>query len=374
MKTNQQYRISIKSEGDTALIQIAGIIAINDIASLYESCMQMVRESESRAVTIDLSGVTACGSAGAAILIAVRTESHHAGIRVRFAGASDNVRGLLSLVSEDDEKLIEEITHPPEPGIVMRTGEWAKQFGRDLYSMIDFLGDLIRGLYLAARHPLRIRRRDVVHYFEDAGVNAVPIVVMIHFLLGVTLAYLGASQLAQFGANVYVADLVGIAMVKEIGPLMTAILVAGRSGASFAAEIGTMKVSEEVDAMVVLGFDTQRFLVIPKVLAVFLAMPGLLLLADCVGIMGSAMVCVTALDVSLTSYITQTYEALNITMIMEGMTKAMVFAVIVAGVGCMRGFETEGGAQSVGRSTTSAVVSGIFLIIIANAIFTLLWA
>lgn len=374
MNTMHGYSIDSDMSGDTSIIHIGGKIAIDDIASLFDSCMQMIRVSESKEITLDLSEITACGSAGAAILIAVRTECYQEGVHVTFTGASSDLQGLLSLVKENDEDLIAEIVHPPEPGIVMRTGEWSYEFASDLYSMVDFLGDVTRGIYLAIRHPRRIRWMDVAHYFEDAGVNAVPIIVMIHFLLGVTLAYLGASQLAQFGANVYVADLVGIAMVKEIGPLMTAILVAGRSGASFAAEIGTMKVSEEVDAMVVLGFDTQRFLVIPKILAVFLAMPGLLLLADTVGIMGSAIVSISALDVSLTSYITQTYEALDITMIMEGLTKAMVFAVIVAGVGCMRGFETEGGAQSVGRSTTSAVVSGIFLIIIANAVFTLLWA
>jgi len=204
-------------------------------------------------------------------------------------------------------------------------------------------------------------------------VNAVPILLLIQFLIGMTLAFLGASQLSQFGANIYVADLVGIAMVQELGPLITAVIVTGRSGAAFAAEIGTMKVSEEVDAMTAMGLDTQRFLVVPKLIAVFIAMPGLCLLADLIGIAGGAMIAVTCLDVPLGGYISETYKALDLWLFCQGIIKSLSFAVLIAGVGCMRGFEVRGGAEGVGRSTTSAVVSCIFLIVIANTLFTIIF-
>lgn len=370
----KSYTISRPADVADEPINISGSIEIDQIAALFDDLMAAVVSCDATDISCDVSGITSSSSAGAAILIAVQAACGERGLNLTFTGASTQLVGLLALVDKNDPHITEELVHPPEPGIILRTGQWGYDFAKDVYDMVSFLGDVARGLWGAVRHPRRIRWMDVWHYFEQSGVNAVPIVVMIHFLLGVTLAYLGASQLTQFGANQYVADLVGIAMVKELGPLMVAILIAGRSGASFAAEIGTMKVSEEVDAMIVLGFDTQRFLVIPKIIATFLAMPGLLLIGIVVALTGSALVSVSALDVTLTAYAQQTYKALTLTMFAEGMTKALVFAVIVAAVGCMRGFETRGGAQSVGRSTTSAVVSGIFLIIVANAVFTFIWS
>ena len=201
--------------------------------------------------------------------------------------------------------------------------------------------------------------------------DGLPIVGLISLLLGLIIAFMSSLQLKQFGANIYVASLLAIAMVKELGPIMTAILVAGRSGSAFAAEIGTMMVNEEVDAMVTMGFDPVRFLAVPKVLATIIAVPLLTLYADLFGILGGLIVGVMGLDLTVYTYITETQRSLDLFDIVSSLIKAAVFAVLIAGIGCQRGFQVRGGAQSVGAATTSAVVAAIFLIIVTDSAFAL---
>ena len=229
------------------------------------------------------------------------------------------------------------------------------------------------GLLAALRHPQRMRWRETWLYMERCGIDAVPIVALISFLMGLITAFQAAVQLNQFGADIYVANLVGLSIVRELGPLMTAIIAAGRSGAAFAAEIGTMKVAEEVDAMTTMGFDRTRFLVTPKVVALLLMLPCLTVIADLVGILGGLFVSVVGLSLPAQVFLRQTRLALTIWDIFSGILKSVAFAILIAGVGCLRGFQARSGAESVGRVTTSAIVAGIFLIIIADAIFTVIF-
>jgi phospholipid/cholesterol/gamma-HCH transport system permease protein len=186
------------------------------------------------------------------------------------------------------------------------------------------------------------------------------------------MAFMSSLQLKQFGANIYIASLVAVAVVRELGPIMTAILVAGRSGSAFAAEIGTMIVNEEVDALAVMGFDTTRFIAVPKVFAAVIAVPILTLYADFFGIVGGAFVGVFGLDLSLSSYIDYTKWSITVFDVVSSLVKSVVFAILIAGIGCQRGFQTQGGALAVGISTTSAVVSAIFLIIVTDSVFAIL--
>jgi len=208
---------------------------------------------------------------------------------------------------------------------------------------------------------------------KRAGVEGLPIVGLINFLLGLIIAFMSSLQLKQFGANIYVASLVGVAMVSELGPIMTAIIVAGRSGSAFAAEIGTMKVNEEVDALVTMGFDPTRFLAIPKVLAAMLVVPVLTLYADFFGIAGGLVVGVLGLDLTVYTYIQETMKVLTIASIVKSMIKSVVFAMLISGIGCQRGFQVRGGAEAVGSATTSAVVAAIFLIIVMDSAFAILF-
>jgi phospholipid/cholesterol/gamma-HCH transport system permease protein len=192
---------------------------------------------------------------------------------------------------------------------------------------------------------------------------------LISLLVGVVMAFMSALQLRQFGADIYVASLVGIAIVKELGPMMTAIIVAGRSGSAFAAEIGTMMVNLEVDALVTMGFNPVRFLAFPKVLAAMLVVPLLTMYSFIFGIGGGMLVGVLGLDLTVFTYIQQTLKAITTFDVVTSLIKSMVFAVLIAGTGCQRGFQAQGGAESVGRLTTSAVVAAIFLVIVADSAF-----
>jgi phospholipid/cholesterol/gamma-HCH transport system permease protein len=201
------------------------------------------------------------------------------------------------------------------------------------------------------------------------GVDAVPIVALISFLLGFIIAYMSSVQLTQFGAGIYVASLVAVGMVRELGPIMTSILVSGRSGSAFASEIGTMKISEEIDALSTMGFDPVAFIVIPKIIASLIVVPILTLFSCLFGVLGGMVVGVLLLDLTYSNYMDQTIKILRLYDIIWVFVKSGVFAILVSWVGCLRGFQTRGGAASVGEATTSAVVSGIFLVIFWDSIF-----
>lgn len=212
-----------------------------------------------------------------------------------------------------------------------------------------------------------------VHQMVLAGFNALPIVSLISFFVGMVLAFQGAYQLEKFGAGYFVAALVGVSMTRELGPLITAIVVAGRSGSSFAAEIGTMKVSEEIDALEAMGLNSVKYLVVPKYLAMLVMMPCLTLVSDVAGILGGTLFGIVQLDQTFSMYTSATRDALVMRDISTGLIKSVIFGVIIAKVGCYEGFAVKGGAEGVGRSTTSSVVVSIFLVILADLLFTALF-
>ncbi len=200
-----------------------------------------------------------------------------------------------------------------------------------------------------------------------------PIISLISFLMGLTMAFQAAVQLRQFGANIFVADMLALAFTRELGPILTAIILAGRSGSAFAAEIGTMKVNEEVDALTVMGFDITEFLVMPKIYALGLAGPLLTCLSNWMGLVGGVVVSVIGLDLTVASFMQEAYEILDLSDVLTGLVKSFAFSILIGAIGCLRGLQTGQGADSVGRQTTSAVVSGLFLIIFADAIFTVIF-
>ena len=206
---------------------------------------------------------------------------------------------------------------------------------------------------------------------KKVGLDGFPIVTLISLLIGVIMAFMSSLQLKQFGATTYVAPLVAFAMVRELGPMMTAILVAGRSGSAFSADIGSMMINEEVDALATMGFDPVRFLVIPKVLASVLVVPLLTVYAAFFGIVGGLAVGVLGLDLTAFSYIQQSINSIGLFDVVSSLVKSMVFAVLISAIACQRGFQVRGGADAVGAATTSAVVSAIFLIILANSAFAI---
>jgi phospholipid/cholesterol/gamma-HCH transport system permease protein len=218
------------------------------------------------------------------------------------------------------------------------------------------------------RHPRSVRWRDVWLTCERAGVDALPIVALISFLLGMILAFQSAVPMKRFGAEIFVADLIGLSMLRELGPLMTAILLAGRSGAAFAAEIGTMRVNQEVDALTTMGLNPVRFLVTPRIIAVVLMTPLLTIFSGLVGLLGGALTMQT-FAIPFTTFFKQIDSAVTLSDFMAGFVKSFVFAILVAGIGCLRGLQTAAGASAVGDSATRAVVSGIILLVVVDGLF-----
>jgi phospholipid/cholesterol/gamma-HCH transport system permease protein len=244
--------------------------------------------------------------------------------------------------------------------------------GGDLRELVVFTGELTVFLLRTLRHPGELRLRDAVEIAERAGIGAVPIVALVGFLLGLILAFQGAIPMQRFGAEVFVADLLGISMLRELGPLMAAILLTARSGSAFAAEIGTMKVNEEIDALSTMGLEPVRFLVVPRVLAAVAVVPALTVLTSAFALVGGLVVFVQ-LGFPPVTFANRILESVTVSDVVGGFAKALVFGVIVAAVGCLRGLQTGNGAQAVGASATSAVVSGIILIAATDGIFAVVF-
>lgn len=255
------------------------------------------------------------------------------------------------------------------PSFLARIGERAQSIWRETGDFFAFIGEAFLAFLRLLRGRAGFRRSDFLLILQDTGARALPIVTLISLLVGMILAFVGAVQLRQFGVEIYVANLVGIAMLREMGALMTAIIMAGRTGAAFAAELGSMQANEEIDALSTLGFNPVDFLVLPRILALVLMMPLLALYADILGILGGALIGTTMLGLDFSQYWAQTVRALNMTHLFIGLIKASVFGVIVALAGCQRGLFAGRSASAVGMATTSAVVLAIVLIVVADGIF-----
>lgn len=256
---------------------------------------------------------------------------------------------------------------------VFRTGVTVLAAVEAFAAATAFVGEVSHGVYRLLRGRARFRLRDLAVHIEEASVNALGIVTLINFLVGVILAFVGSVQLVNFGAAIYVANLVGIAMVRAMSAMMTAIIMTGRTGAAYAAQLGTMTVNEEVDALQTMGISPLDSLVLPRVIALSVMMPLLVLYADFVGIIGGAVVGVSMLNLSFTQYFEQTRRALDVGDFAVGLISASVYGVLVALTGCYAGLRSGRSAQAVGRATTSAVVSGLVLIIAATAILTVIF-
>lgn len=242
-------------------------------------------------------------------------------------------------------------------------------FGR-VYDATQLTLDSMYWLTVAPLRGRGLRWKSSVEQMVLIGVNSVPIISILSLAVGMILALQGAYILKQFGASIYVADLVGVSMTRELSPLIAAIIVTGRSGSSFAAEIGTMKVSEEVDALITIGLNPTKFLVIPKLLAIVIMQPCVTMISNVVSMLGGLVIGLTILDLGLVRYVNQTFNALILQDIITGLIKSVIFAIIIAMVGCYEGFQVEGGAEGVGLHTTASVVKSIFLIIVADLVVT----
>ncbi len=285
---------------------------------------------------------------------------------------NDSLAELLKKIgySRDGEYHSPERREQKPRSVFVSAGEAAIKFQKDLTKIIRFTGEVFLDFLFLIRHPRKIDRREVLFYMDKSGADAIPIVSMICFLVGLILAFQGLAQLNKFGLQVYIADLVGLSIIRELGPLMVAMICIGRAGSAFAAELGTMKVSEELDAINTMGLSPARFLVLPKIAALVIAMPMLVVIGDFAGICGGIFVTSVTTDITISSFCERLIASTEPMNAVESLLKGFVFAFIIAGVGCFRGMEADNDAKGVGMATTSSVVSGVFLVVIADAAIT----
>ncbi len=375
MNSQKTYTINSQGEkGGEVSLSLSGRIETENLNTFLSETEVLLMEKAPKKLMVNLSKIEYLDSAGALGLLQLEDRAKAKSIPFQFVNVTDEAKRVMGLINRKapyHKALLSVIKGLSN--IIEQVGESSLRIFNDFVSIVTFLGDLITALIYSLIHPRSIRWEDLLFYMKRAGVEGLPIIGLINFLLGLIIAFMSSLQLKQFGANIYVAQLVGVAMVTELGPIMTAIIVAGRSGSAFAAEIGTMKVNEEVDALVSMGFDPTRFLAIPKVLAAMLVVPVLTLYADFFGVAGGLVVGVLGLDLTVYTYVQETMKVISITDIVKSLIKSVVFAVLIAGIGCQRGFQVRGGAEAVGASTTSAVVAAIFLIIVMDSAFAILF-
>lgn len=323
-----------------------------------------------QAIRFDLSQLDALDTPGAWLLQRTISELEAADRQVFILGADTQVTQLLGLVGAHSQTA----SDPPKadvPGFLESIGRYIDSQWKEYFAGLNFIGELMCSLAGVLPRPWKIRGALVSKELQSAGVNALPIVGLLSFLIGIVVAYQGAFVLQNYGASIYMVDIVALSTVRELAPLITAIIVAGRTGSAYTAQIGTMMVTEEVDALHSIGISPLEMLVLPKLIALLIALPLLTVFANIMGLFGGMVMAKVMLDLNAGTYIGQLESALSLQSYLSGIGKTPVFAVIIAIVGCFQGFQVFGGAGNVGRRTTISVVQAIFLVIIVDAAFSI---
>ena len=321
-------------------------------------------------LVLDGSGMVAFDSTGAWLLRQWLVADARQATQIAWRGWAPAWQALMQLAMAAD---VAGAAAAPPPGPVHRLGAATLRAGQQALALLAFVGETALASAGVLAHPRRLRWRSVLHHVQIGGFDALLIVGLMSFLLGVVVAYQGADQLRNYGANIFVVELVGYAMLREFAPLMTAIIIAGRSGSAYAAQIGTMVVTEEVDAMRTLGIAPSEQLVLPRLLALAVALPLLTVFADVTGVFGGMVMARTQLDIGFHEFIDRFGRELRGSSLLVGLGKSLVFAGVIAVIGCFQGFRTRGSADSVGRQTTLAVVQAIFLVIVVDAVFSVVF-
>jgi phospholipid/cholesterol/gamma-HCH transport system permease protein len=367
------YKISYKREDLNLFIYLIGEFNLKNLTVFDGEIRQEISRQNLNSATIDLSEVCYMDSAAALALVQIEKDVEYKNVQIRLVNLNDEVKGIFSVIHEDALNHLPFKSLQYNQDLISKVGQSSQEIANDFTKFVSFIGELMIAFFYIVRHPKALRGKEVLFYIQRAGVDGLPIVALIGALTGLIIAFMSFLQLKMIGANIYVPSLVSFAMIKELGPLMTAILVAGRSGSAYAAEIGTMMVNEEVDALHTMGFEPVRFLAVPKIIATIIVVPVLTVYADFFGIIGGMIIGITSLDLTMKTYMTQSIKSIQVFDIVTSLIKAGVFAALIAAIGCQKGFQVRSGAQDVGKFTTSAVVAAIFMIVVADSIFAIMF-
>ena len=325
-------------------------------------------------IDIDCKEIEAFDTVGALLIIKLMQTNEDSKSDFQLNNLTEDHQKLIDVLSEyqliTNARTNQRSELKVKDNLFEQVGKKSTASLQNFTDVLAFIGETVIAFAKSVKQPRRFRIRPILFNIRTAGFDALPIVGLLSFLLGIVVAYQGADQLRQYGANIFVVDLVGLSMLREFAPLITAIIIAGRSGSAYAAQIGTMSVTEEIDALMTLGISPQELLVLPKVIALIIVLPLLTMFADILGVFGGMIMASQQLGVGFVEFLDRFANAVSPTAFMIGIGKAPVFAAIISMVGCYQGFKTKGGADSVGRQTTRSVVQSIFLVIVADAIFS----
>jgi phospholipid/cholesterol/gamma-HCH transport system permease protein len=368
----------IRPEGDRLVVEAAGSWLVASAAALDRALRRLDETAAAAAsVSIDLAAVDRLDTAGAWLVLRTQNALVERGVAADLKNVPDAFAPLIEQVAKglhDGATKTSSASIPAWQALLQRLGERAVGFGLDAGELCGFFGLVVMATMRSLRHPSRIRWLSVVAQVQRTGVTALPIIGLLSFLIGVVIAYQGADQLRQFGAEIFTVNLLGIGILRELGVLMTSIVVAGRSGSAFTAEIGAMEVNEEIDAMRTLGLDPVEVLVLPRVLGLLIALPLLTIFADFAALVGGALMSLSSLDILPILFVRQLHDAIGVSTFGVGVLKAFFFAPTIAIVGCQAGVNVARSAESVGRQTTLSVVRSIFLVIVIDAAFSVIFS
>ncbi len=368
-----QPSLTFQEGVEAAQLQLSGSLLTEFLGSVEQSFHKFATQAP--ALQIDMSQIDAVDTGGAWLILELRDRLQAQGVQVDFEGVDPDHAALLKTVEAalPQERDGETGSHS-FTDLLEDLGKKVVSGYKEALSLLGFFGETLVSLSKVILRPWTLRRASLFSHMQDAGLNAMPIVALMGFLIGVVLAFQGATQLRQFGAEVFVVELISISILRELGILLTAIIVAGRSGSAFTASVGSMKVQEEIDALRTLGLDPINVLVLPRVLALFIVLPILGFTANIFGLIGGGLMSWIELGVSPGMFVTRLHEHTSFWHLAVGMIKAPFFAVVIGVVACWQAFRVQGSSTSVGQRTTAAVVQGIFLVIAIDALFSVFFA
>lgn len=345
---------------------------VNSIVGLERSIAGIEVPSDAQRIDIDLAALKELDTAGAWLLVRSASTWRAGGVRTVYSNISDKHRMLLEEVAEHPPQ---ELPPPEKMSSIIRlvddTGRAVIGSREDLLRVLAFLGASIQALGRAIARPARLRFTSVVHHMEHTGLRAVGIIGLMSFLIGGIIAEQGAFQLRRFGAELFAVDLVGILVLRELGVLMTAIMFAGRSGSAFTAELGTMKMREEIDAMRIIGLDPIETLIVPRLIALILTLPMVTFLSDMLALVGAGVVAKYYIGMSPTAFLERLRDGIGMNTFLVGLFKAPFMALVIGLIACVEGLKVTGSAESLGRQTTASVVKSIFMVIVLDALFAM---